>query len=173
MVGDALALDSPRWSELEHAYGNAADVPDLLRQLGLAPSRSDNDEPWFTLWSSLAHQDDVYSASFAAVPHVINVMARSPDRVTAPFFNFPAWVEICRVRSDTPIPDDLRGMYFDALHRLPELAAEASKAQWDRGFLTCALAAIAAAKGDAEMAEAVLELSEDGPAAFLEWHYAR
>jgi hypothetical protein len=28
-----LSLDSPRWSELEHAYGAASDIPSLLRQL--------------------------------------------------------------------------------------------------------------------------------------------
>jgi hypothetical protein len=26
-----LDLDSPRWSELDHAYGPATDIPDLLR----------------------------------------------------------------------------------------------------------------------------------------------
>jgi len=111
----------------------------------------------------------VYSASFAAVPHVINMLAQNPDRVTASFFQFPAWIEICRVRNQTPIPDDLAGLYFGALHRLPRVAAEASERPWDRGLLACVLAAIAA-EGDAEMAEAILELAEDGPAAYLEWH---
>jgi hypothetical protein len=39
--------------------------------------------------------------------------------------------------------------------------------------LACVLAAVAAAKGDAEMAEAILELAEDGPAAYLEWRYSQ
>ena len=173
MIGDALALDSPRWSELEHAYGDAADIPGLLRQLDSAPGGSDDDEPWFTLWSSLAHQGDVYSASFAAVPHVVNAMVRNPDRATSSFFQFPAWIEVCRIRNQTPIPEDLARHYFDALHRLPQVAAEASERPWDRGLLACVLAAVAAAKGDAEMAEAVLELAEDGPAAYLEWHYSQ
>ena len=32
-----LAFDSPRWDELEHAYGRATDIPALLRQLSTLP----------------------------------------------------------------------------------------------------------------------------------------
>lgn len=63
-----FSLESSRWSELEHTYGQASDIPSLLKQLVEVPDSSDNKEPWFPLWSSLAHQGDVYSASFAAVP---------------------------------------------------------------------------------------------------------
>jgi hypothetical protein len=28
-----LSLDSAEWAGLKHAYGSAADIPDLLRQL--------------------------------------------------------------------------------------------------------------------------------------------
>ncbi|OYY64375.1 MAG: hypothetical protein B7Y49_09860, partial [Sphingomonas sp. 28-62-11] len=28
-----IALDDPRWERLSHAYGSAADIPELLRQL--------------------------------------------------------------------------------------------------------------------------------------------
>lgn len=31
-----LSLDSPRWQELEHAYGSAEDIPALLEQLDSA-----------------------------------------------------------------------------------------------------------------------------------------
>ncbi len=53
-----LSLDSPRWSELKHAYGDASDIPDLLRQLDDLLSSDDDSEPWFSIWSSLAHQSD-------------------------------------------------------------------------------------------------------------------
>jgi hypothetical protein len=91
-----LELSSPRWGELRDAYGSAAKIPELLRQLSALPSDKGNSEPWFSLWSALAHQGDVYSASFAAVPHVIEAIASSPERVTDVYFHFPAWVEICR-----------------------------------------------------------------------------
>ena len=105
--------------------------------------------------------------------HAVGGLARNPERITASFFQFPAWIEICRVRSPTPIPNDLASLYFSALDRLSQVAAAASQRPWDRGLLVCVLAAIAAGKGDAEMAEAILELAEDGPAAYLEWRYSQ
>lgn len=65
-------LGSPRWGELQRAYGNAADTPALLRQLDVLPPAAGNGEPWFTLWSSLAHQGSVHPAFFAAVPQAKN-----------------------------------------------------------------------------------------------------
>ena len=91
-----LELSSPLWSELSDAYGSAAKIPELLRQLSAFPSDDGSSELWFSLWSALAHQGDVHSASFAAVPHVIAAIASSPERVTDVYFHFPAWVEICR-----------------------------------------------------------------------------
>jgi len=71
-----LDLDDPRWSDLTHAYGKASDIPDLLRQLDKLPLATGDAEPWFSLWSALAHQGDVYPASFAAVPHVVAMLAK-------------------------------------------------------------------------------------------------
>jgi len=51
-----LSLDSDRWSELQHAYGDASNIPALLVQLIDLPSATGDAEPWFSLWSALAHQ---------------------------------------------------------------------------------------------------------------------
>jgi len=167
-----LSLQSERWSELQHAYGRAADIPALLERLRELPKSEGEAEPWFTLWSALAHQGDVYSASFAAVPHVIAALATAPSEADGVFFQFPAWVEICRAKSPVEIPQDLKAPYFDSLARLPGLVAQASGRQWEAGFLACALSAIAAAKGQHAVAEAVLEMSSQQAAEeFLEWHF--
>jgi len=168
-----LSLESPRWAELRHAYGSAADIPALLRQLDGLPRCAGDAQPWFTLWSALAHQGDVYSASFAAVPHVVKALASAPSRADHAYFQFPAWVEICRAKKQAEIPEDLRCAYFEALAHLPALAAAASGRPWEPGFLACALAAIAAAKGQPSVAEAVLELSPEVAREFLEWSIAR
>jgi len=168
-----LSLDSPRWSELKHAYGSASDIPPLLRQLGALPKSEGKKEPWHTIWSALAHQSDVYSASFAAVPHVVSALASAPDRADFSYFQFPAWVEVCRVRSGTEIPQDLRAPYFEALSRLPELVGRVSAKKWDADFLACTLAAIAAAKGQPAIAEAVLELTPEVAEDFMKWFYER
>lgn len=164
-----LSLESQRWSELEHAYGTASDTPALLRQLSSLPASCDDAEPWFALWSSLAHQGDVYTASFAAVPHVVAALATDPGRADASYFQFPAWVEVCRRRKGVRIPPDLEPAYSAALARLPMLVAEAATEPWTPELLSCALAAIAAAKGSASVAEAVLELSPKVADEFLEW----
>ena len=168
-----LSLESPEWSNLEDAYGEASDIPGLLRQLEGFPSDRGQDEPWFSLWSALAHQGDVYSASFAAVPHVVRVLALAPERASGSFFQFPAWVEICRRRKNVPVPDALSAAYAEAIERLPHLVCAVAAQPWDKNFLHCVLAAMAISKGSLELAEAVLELSPDDLKDFREWQNSR
>jgi hypothetical protein len=169
-----LELNSPRWSELQDAYGTAAKIPELLRQLYSLPGDEGDSEPWLSLWSALAHQGDVYPASFAAVPHVIAALATSPETASEVYFHFPAWIEICRHKNAVEIPDDLKPAYLDALQRIPGLVAHAANRQWSAAFTACALSATAAAKGQHDLAEALLEMSSPEAACeFLEWSYDR
>ncbi len=62
------------WAGLEHAYGDAADVPDLLRAL------DDDDESFGDLLGALCHQGRRFSASAAAVPYLAG-LARRPSLV--------------------------------------------------------------------------------------------
>lgn len=166
-----LNLDDPRWNELQHAYGNASDIPGLLKQLSTLPSANGEAEPWFSLWSALAHQGDIYNASFAAVPHVVAALASDPIKADSTYFQFPAWIECCRINKKVPIPEDLVRDYKQALSQLPQLVAEASKRPWSEDFLQCALGAIAAAKGQAVVAEAAMELNPETAKKFLEWFF--
>ena len=167
-----IPLDSPRWSELQHAYGSAADIPGLLRQLESFPPSDDyKDEPWFTLWSALCHQGDVYSASFAAVPHIVRILASDPQRAHFSFFQLPACIEIARARDEFPIPADLRQPYVESLQRLPVLVGAAAARQWDENLLCCALSAIAASKGFPSVAKAALELTPKTAEQFMEWFH--
>lgn len=168
-----LSLASTRWSELQHAYGAATDVPPLLEQLATLPDAAGETEPWFSLWSALAHQGDVYDASFAAVPHVVQALASAPLRASAVYFQFPAWVEVCRIRNGVDVPEDLSEAYFAALSTLPSLVAAASAREWDTDFLQCALSAIAAAKGAADVAQIALELTPPVAAEMLAWLHER
>lgn len=165
-----LPLDSPRWAELDHAYGRAADIPQLLIRLR---AEGDEGEAWDAIWSALAHQSDVHSASFAAVPHVVDILAAEPLRKNSAFLQFPAWVEICRNKTGVEIPDDLAPAYFEALDRLPTIAAAALRPARDEEYIRCALFAIAAASRQPALAEAILELSPDVVTDFWDWFYAR
>jgi hypothetical protein len=166
-----LSLDSDKWAGLQDAYGSASGIPDLLRQLTDFPVDDGQSEPWSSLWSALAHQGDVYTASFAAVPHVVEALAADPQSATASYFQFPAWVEICRAKKNLAVPDDLSDAYAAALARLPALVGAAARRNWSEGTLQSALAAVAAAQGQCTTAEAILELTPDVAAQFLEWVY--
>jgi len=155
---NVLPLDSPRWNELTHAYGSAEDIPALLLQLESFPESNDyRDEPWFSLWSALAHQGDVYSASFAAVPHVVRILDGHPSRATYDFFLFPSAVEIGRQKKSIPIPTDLEADYLNSLSRFHALAVEAFDQTKDVTFQRSVLSAIAASEGNIELAETILD----------------
>ncbi len=62
-----LALDSPRWRDLRQAYGNAKETPKLINDLVSNQSR------WSDAWGSLCHQNSIYSATYAAVPHLVSL----------------------------------------------------------------------------------------------------
>src|SRR5262245_8783582 len=170
---DLIDLDSPAWSQLRHCYGPATDTPQLLRQLQDFPPSGSNSEPWFTLWSSLCHQDDVYPASFAAVPHIVRVLASNPSRASYNFFLLPASIEIARERKGVNVPAPLQSAYFAALRNLPQLVGAASTSEWSESHLLCALAALAVGKGYHRVGEAALELEGDVAQEFIDWFRSR
>jgi hypothetical protein len=159
-----LSLDCKRWSELSHAYGDASDVPTLLAELeSLPPDVGSEAEPYSSLWSALCHQGDVYNGSYAAVPHIVRVMGTAPERVPMTLFLMVACIEIARSNGRGPeVPGDLQADYLAALARIPEIVGgAAARSSWDHWYCGATLAAVAAAKGFAELAEAVLELDPD------------
>jgi hypothetical protein len=122
---------------------------------------------------SLCHQGDVYGASFAAVPHILRVAELHASRVSSSFLQLPANIEFCRKKEELEIPEDLRVDYFAALKRIPLIIGLAGDREWDEGFLCCAMAALAAAKGFPEVAEAAQELNPEVATEFMEWFYSR
>jgi hypothetical protein len=111
----------------------------------------------------------VYEASYAAVPHVIEALAKSPAKADLSFFHFPVWVEICRAKGGPPIPQGLADSYFAALQQLPVLVARASEEKRNTESVACLMASIAVAHGQPTMAEVALELSEADAKGILEW----
>jgi hypothetical protein len=170
-----LPLDSPEWSSLQHAYGSASDIPPLLRSVAsdVASSGAAEGTPWFELWSALCHQGDVYPASFAAVPHLVEALASDPAQASYDFFLMPAAVEVARNRRRTPVPDSLRAAYGDSLKRLSLLAAQALPRSWDNTLCRSVLAAIAATKGHFGTAELLLDIDEEDAGEVLQWYLAR
>ena len=70
-------LDRVPWAKLEHAYGKAADVPDLLRKL-LDPNPAVRSDTISTLYGNVFHQGTRYPATPYVVPFLIELCA-SPE----------------------------------------------------------------------------------------------
>jgi hypothetical protein len=159
-----LPLDDPLWKDLQHAYGAATDIPDILRTLALStgPKEGYGDEPWFSLWSSLCHQGDVYTASYVAVPHIVQIASETKAPVDFSFFQLPAAIEVARQTGRGPdIPKAFADEYHSAIARLMENASLHRNEPWDQSMLLSVAAAQAVAKGHIDVAEALLNLDAD------------
>jgi hypothetical protein len=154
-----LPLDDPQWSTLTHAYGPAADIPTLL-----AKARKDTrpgHEPgstWFDLWSALCHQGDTYTASYAAVPHLV---ALAPSHLKQkrydPLF-LAACIELARLEGRGPaIPPQLGPSYTEAIDRGRALAQTNLISAWDEDSEIALRASAAALGGDVASARALLD----------------
>jgi hypothetical protein len=69
-------LDSIPWSELEHAYGEASEVPDLIRALA-SPKEEIYKGALRRLWHTVAHQGTVYSSTAYVVPFFCELLEAS------------------------------------------------------------------------------------------------
>ena len=196
-----LPLDSPRWSRLKHAYGCAAadtsaptgwsaadgfhgyqdipNVPACLRRLEAVPTRlpSDDWEPWDTLVSSLCHQGTIYSASFAAVPHLIDIGLRAAARneIDVGFFLLPTLIEQSRLEGHHPEADaDILSDYTEAILRLHDLAHAVRGHSWPADYAAVVGAAVTVSKGHLQLSKCLLELCEEKTVSeFFDWLYER
>jgi hypothetical protein len=156
-----LDLDDPRWSALRHAYGDAGDVPGLLRAAAASPGPMEDHEaePWCSLWSSLCHQGEASTASYAAVPHLVRIASEVTGPIDFSFLALPADVEIARRTGLGPdVPEDLAEAYHVAIASLVDVVALHRNEVWDESMLLSATVALAVAKGHIEVAEALSNL---------------
>ncbi|MGV1825523.1 hypothetical protein [Agrobacterium vitis] len=158
-----LPLNDPRWKELRHAYGDATDLPQLLQALDSSTeTMTDKTELWFSLWSRLCHQGDVYTASYVAVPHIIRIAGQAKGPINSSFFQLPTAIEIARKTGLAPeIPKVYAEDYHHAISQLVEIVYLHLKEDWDQETLLAATAAQAVAKGHVAVANALLNLTDD------------
>ena len=168
---DLLDLDDGGWAQLEHAYGSAADIPALLRQLrSFPPGRDYQSEPYFSLWSALCHQGEVYTASYAAVPHLVDALLGSPSPVYGPPLQLVTCIEIARASGRGPdMPAALASSYWAALRRVPDVVRAMANSSCDEASCRVAAAALAVANGHGRLAEAILALEPSLLDAFMAW----
>lgn len=160
------------WSNLAHAYGAATDIPALLARLG-DPDSGDPAAVWHGLWSALCHQGDVYSASFAAVPCIVEIFKHAKTQITFDFFALPGAIETARATKQVAIPAYLQADYFAALGELPALGMPLLTPQCDKWLSLSILAASAAAAGLHGHAKMLQEIESDDVPEVLDWYFSR
>ena len=165
-----LDLQSSQWRQLHDAYGSAERIPDLLGKLAGHPSyTSYQSEPYFSLWSALCHQGDVYPAFYAALPHIVHVAEENPAKAHWDLVLLPTCIEIARLEGRGPeLPPQLADAYNAAIVHLPKVIASMHEHQNGEAFARVAAAGIAISCGQLGLAKSTLELTPDVVPDFLE-----
>jgi hypothetical protein len=167
-------IGTVNWKELNHAYGSAENIPLLLSQLSSFPDETPSEqEPWVSLWSSLYHQGDIYSASFASVPEIVKHLLKSPQSATFSFFALPASIEVARVKANVTVPSELSSAYFEAIRNLAAVAANWAGAKSDVLISQAAVAAFAVSVGQHGYAELALEIPPEEIPGVFAWYWER
>ena len=156
-----IELASPRWSELRHAYGSASDIPALLRRL-LAGERSGDVQE--ALHSALWHQGDVFTASYAAVPHLVNAAARMPTEPRLGWLVLAVGIFASSSGPTAPsVPPDLRADLTGAAKDAEPLVSDLLFArQWKVHEARYLLGMVAALQGRPETGLALFDLDAGG-----------
>ena len=153
-----VELDSPRWGTLRQAFGTAEDIPKLLSLLETVDDGV-RQEIWLGLWGTLCPEGEVYSASYAAVPHLVEYARRRPAARGAEAVHLVGAIEVGRLGVGAPeVPDDLVAGYRAAVAELPALIAGWVGEPWDGDTTQVLSAALAIAKGHPRFGAAALLL---------------
>jgi hypothetical protein len=181
-----IALDSPEWVALEHAYGAAGadtaapsswsaasgfqnyseipSIPSCLKRLEDYPGPTPEWQPWDTLVSCLCHQGTIYSASFAAVPHVIAIglRAAATQDIDYGFFLLPTLIEQARLEGQHPVtPAGIFEEYLAVMPLMHDLAHAARRLAWDQSYTAVVGSALAAVKGHLQLSKMMLECADE------------
>lgn len=128
-----LPLDSPRWLELDQAYGAAEDVPALIGTIAGSSAAEDRAALWFAVWRMLSRPDAVFTATYAAIPHLVALAERLPLSERAEALHLASHAECLRRQPEASrIPDDLVPAYAEAIERMPTIVAASVGMTWDR-----------------------------------------
>ena len=113
-----LPLDSDRWKRLGHAYGSAGGIPPMLR--GIKERGFLVEDDLELLWGGLYHQGTIYTATYAAAPHMLSLIDALPLKGQHELLTFLG--RVAGSWDGDLIPDDLKPAYKETM------SAAASKA---------------------------------------------
>ena len=162
MSAAPLALDSPRWAELAHAYGGAEDLPKLLDALATEEEPEARAELWFALWRLLYRPEEAFSASYAVVPHLLAITAPFGPQERLQALHLATRIEIGRrAPGSAPMPDDLLAAYASAVEGLPRCVAALTDVPWSEDVARICAAGLLTGKRQPQLARALLDAGAD------------
>jgi hypothetical protein len=127
-----VELDSPRWRDLHHAYGPAGDVPALLARLARDERSSELEQ---ALYGALWHQGNIFTASYAAVPHLVRAAARMPAEQRLHWLVLAVGIAATSMTSNSlPVPEDLGLDLRQVVNDVRELVRDSLFANKWEGF---------------------------------------
>lgn len=80
-------LDAIPWSTLHHAYGEASDVPGLIRDRA-SPKKAIREAAMWKLGRNVYHQGTVYSATAFVVPFFLELLEHEQVKDKAELLDF-------------------------------------------------------------------------------------
>jgi hypothetical protein len=159
VMDGALSLDSERWAELTQAYGTAEDVPRLLEALACIGREDARAEVWFALWRTLHRPGEAYTASYAAVPHLLAIGGVLGLRERAEAAHLVTRIEASRRAPGSPsVPLDLVEAYAQSVDGLPAYVAAVAGETWPPEVAQIFAAAMLVGKRQPDLAQSVLDL---------------
>jgi hypothetical protein len=149
-----LPLFDTKRAALRGGYRVPYDPSAALSKLG------QGHDTWDELWSELHHQGDVGEASYAAVPHLVEIAAKSGQR-SWNFYALVSTIEIERHRTSNPaLPGWVADDYFMAIRGMQRLALNDLPLQDDPLTVRVILAALALCRGQVKLGALISFLDE-------------
>jgi hypothetical protein len=158
-----ISLDNEIWNELLGGYQVAYNPVECLRRLY---NDADDDEAWKELWDELHQQGDIEQASYAAVPHILEIERRAA-RLNWNGFALIAVIEQCRPVNAAPKEGEIADGYKRAWDELLKVIALHPQKAWDDNLTASILSCIAYSRGQRVIARAALEINERAAREFL------
>ena len=161
-----IALDNDIWNELNGGYLSAYNPVKCLMQLY---ENVDANDSWKELWDELHHQGDVDQASYAAVPHILEIERRA-KHFNWNGFALIAVIEQRRPANAAPRAGAIADGYQKTWNSLLTVVANHLSKDWDDILTASILSCVAYSRGQRIIACAALELNERIARDFLAWH---
>lgn len=165
-----IPLLSERWASLEDAYGSATE---LSRCLAKGPTEILASSDPCQLWSKLYHQGEIFSASYAAVPYLLDAQFAAAQ---------PSWsvialcaaIHVAHLEGHGPlVAADVWQPYNNAVLLIPAKLSRFIVPGLDDVPCRAILAASAAACGNVALARVLLDITPELAQRFIdEWRFA-